>query len=203
MRFTKAVLALVAIITIGVVNASSASAHNHTITAPCDGALSVSMDSYGGGQGNHITVTLGGSVVTDTNFGANFSGSWTPTSYPATYKVVVAAADSNDDSFTTTDTIKACKETPPSTTTVPTTGPPSTTTSSTSPPTSTSTTVSPTSPTTIPSASDPTKPPTTSKAPVNNLPSTGHDWTPVALVALVLIGAGVFLVKRSTISPPR
>ncbi len=89
----SALLAL-GLVVLGGVVAVSASAHVPAVTADCD-QLAVSLTAYNTGGINHVTVTVAGDVVDDTDFGKSYHDTFdAPDKYASYhYTVVVTAHD--------------------------------------------------------------------------------------------------------------
>jgi hypothetical protein len=200
--------------------ASPASAHTPKINAGCvdnEPTLSVNLSAYSSGshgKTNTVTVTEDNGAVTlltKTDFGGTYSGTFNNTSNPSTgdasvghtYAVAITAWDDPQGKNGWTTTLHASSPacvtkttTPPPTTT--TTAPPPTTTTTTAPPTSSSVeeTTAPTS-----SSSAVVVPPvTTTNGPGGGLAYTGVSTAlPLGIAgALVVVGGGLlFWIRMS------
>ena len=77
--------------------AGPANAHIPTISANCTAGVSVNLTYYNNGQsnGNHVTVTMDGTIRESQNFGETFikTYAWSPTAPTHTWEVVVTAWD--------------------------------------------------------------------------------------------------------------
>jgi hypothetical protein len=115
-----------------IVTAGTASAHQASVGATCQGGVSVSLINYQAKALNSVTITLDGAVVASN---PNFGGSYSKTvpnpdkTTTHTWTVDVTAGDSAQYDVHQAGTIAACAS-PPTTTTAP----PTTTTTRPAPP---------------------------------------------------------------------